>query len=104
MDVFEYGADLIKSAVVFVFASLSIFRNCAISCLEEFLILHQPKIGLVHLTAHIFEVVKNSYFVLLSVLLQESFVAILIVDQSLLRCNNYIFRGWIAPYELFAAM
>ena len=79
MNVLEDRTDLVDSAIILVLALLAVLGDCTCASLEKLLVLNQSQIGLIHLTTHIFEVIKDPSLVLLSFFCDECSILVLIV-------------------------
>lgn len=92
VDILKDGADLIQSAVILLLALLAVLGYCAVSSLEELFIFDQSEICLIHLSAHILEVLKDPHLILLRIFVDESSELVFVVDKSAL-CRPFDVLG-----------
>jgi hypothetical protein len=79
VNVLKDGSDLIKSAVICLLAPHLVFRYDTCTRLKVLLVLNQAEIRLVHLSAHVLEVLENANLVLFIFPIKEGLVRVLVV-------------------------
>jgi len=104
MYILEYSSNLVQSLVIFLFASLSIFRYSPIASLKKLFIFHQSQICLRHLSTHILEIFKDSGLILVTFLVQKQLVVIFVILKSFISSLLLFFRPWISSNKSFTIM
>ena len=104
MHIPENGADLVQSTIVLDPDAALLLGDQPCTLLEILLILKVTKVGLVHLSGHLLEVLEDAYLILLSLLAQEGLIVILVVDQPMLSGVLSVDRYWVTPEEDLALM
>ena len=104
MNVLEDSSYLLQSAVICLLASHLFFWNYACSGLEILFVLNQSKVSLVHLSAHVLEVFKDAYLVLLILPIKEGLIGVQVVLQPLLRCLGSVHGRWITSQETLSSV
>ena len=104
MHVLEDGTNLVECAVVLLLDAALILGDQTRTLLEVLLILHIPKVSLVHLAGHLLEVLKDTHLVLLAVFAQEGLKVVLVVNQPVMCCVLRVNGGGVTPQENFAGV